>query len=205
VGPAGVPVPLESELVCALAGKANIAAENDTIIRLRKSLGEITRHMSRPCCEETNTLASYRLSGLNRLIWINAGRLTGYTLTCPPCLLYPQKSRISFPAEGAGLAVDCLTPPHTINHFESAVFQQRRIKISYLPAMRLYFMAHRLEAGEGQHPVLGRQFRSKPHRSRSQESAGRETAVAVLARLPVSLSDARCRQRRGVFQSRPQA
>ena len=37
---------LESELVCALAGKANIAAKKATITRLRKCLGETSRHMS---------------------------------------------------------------------------------------------------------------------------------------------------------------
>lgn len=48
VGAAGAPVLLESELVCALAGKASIAAKNETIIRLWKCLEEMTRHMSWP-------------------------------------------------------------------------------------------------------------------------------------------------------------
>ena len=45
-GPAGALALLESELVCALAGKASIAARNGTIIRVRKCLEETTRHMS---------------------------------------------------------------------------------------------------------------------------------------------------------------
>ena len=53
VGAAGAPVLLESELVCALAGKASIAAKNETIIRLWKCLEEITRHMSSPLLRET--------------------------------------------------------------------------------------------------------------------------------------------------------
>jgi len=41
-----VPVLLESELVCAFAGKASIAAKRGTITKLRKCLGEASRHMS---------------------------------------------------------------------------------------------------------------------------------------------------------------
>ena len=41
-----VPVLLESELVCALAGKASIAAKRGTITKLRKCLWEASRHMS---------------------------------------------------------------------------------------------------------------------------------------------------------------
>lgn len=37
---------LESELVCAFAGKASIAAKRGTITKLRKCLGEASRHMS---------------------------------------------------------------------------------------------------------------------------------------------------------------
>ena len=41
-----VPVLLESELVWAFAGKASIAAKRGTITKLRKCLGEASRHMS---------------------------------------------------------------------------------------------------------------------------------------------------------------
>jgi hypothetical protein len=41
-----VPVLLESELVCALAGKASITAKRGTITRLQRCLGEASRHMS---------------------------------------------------------------------------------------------------------------------------------------------------------------
>ena len=37
---------LESELVCALAGKASITAKKGTITRLWKCLREVSRHMS---------------------------------------------------------------------------------------------------------------------------------------------------------------
>lgn len=40
-------------------------------------------------------------------------------------------------------------PRQPVNLSESTVLQQRRIKISYLPAMCLYFMAYPLGAGEG--------------------------------------------------------
>ena len=53
---AGAPVLLESELVCALAGKASIAAKNGTIIRLWKCLEEMTRHMSWTLLRETGAL-----------------------------------------------------------------------------------------------------------------------------------------------------
>jgi hypothetical protein len=56
VGPTGALVLLESELVCALAGKASIAAKNGTIIRLRKCLEETTRHMSWTLLRETDAL-----------------------------------------------------------------------------------------------------------------------------------------------------
>ena len=56
VGAAGAPVLLESELVCALAGKASIAAKNETIIRLWKCLEEMTRHMSWTLSRETGVL-----------------------------------------------------------------------------------------------------------------------------------------------------
>src|SRR5262249_7941432 len=45
-GALAVPVPLESELVCALAGRARITAKKGTITKQRKCLGEATRHMS---------------------------------------------------------------------------------------------------------------------------------------------------------------
>ena len=48
VGPAGAPVLLESELVCALAGKASIVAKRGTITKLPKCLGEASKHMSCP-------------------------------------------------------------------------------------------------------------------------------------------------------------
>jgi hypothetical protein len=163
VGPAGALALLESELVWALAGKASIAARNGTIIRLRKCLEETTRHMSWTLLRETDALSgSYRLSALNRLIWINAGRLAGQIP--PNRVLFTPKREILFAMEGAAL-VDRPTPTWTINLFESAVLQQRRIKISYLPAMCLDFMAHRPEAGEGRHSALGRQCRSRPDRS----------------------------------------
>ena len=56
VGPAGALAILESELVWALAGKASIAARNGTIIRLRKCLEEMTRHMSWTLSRETGVL-----------------------------------------------------------------------------------------------------------------------------------------------------
>jgi hypothetical protein len=56
VGAAGAPVLLESELVCALAGKASIAAKNKTIIRLWKRLEEMTRHMSWTLLREAGTV-----------------------------------------------------------------------------------------------------------------------------------------------------
>jgi len=40
-----VPALLESELVCALAGKASITARRGAITKLRKCLGEASRHM----------------------------------------------------------------------------------------------------------------------------------------------------------------
>jgi hypothetical protein len=97
------------------------------------------------------------------LIWINAGRLAGQIP--PDRVCFTAKREISLAKKGAVLTVDRPTPTWTINLFESAVLQQRRIKISYLPAMCLDFMAHRLEAGEGRHSALGRQFRSRPDRS----------------------------------------
>src|SRR5262249_19569568 len=52
-----VPVLLESELVCALAGKASITAKRGTITKLRKCLGEVSTHMSCPLgCAETNAV-----------------------------------------------------------------------------------------------------------------------------------------------------
>ena len=47
-GASAVPVlgVLESELVCALAGKASITARRGTITRLWKRLREVSRHMS---------------------------------------------------------------------------------------------------------------------------------------------------------------
>jgi len=83
----------------------------------------------------------------------------------PSGVCFTPKREISFATEGAVLTVDHPTPTWTINLFGSAVLQQRRIKISYLPAMCLDFMAHRLEAGEGRHSALGRQCRSRPDRS----------------------------------------
>ena len=83
----------------------------------------------------------------------------------PTVVCFTPKREILLAAEGALLTVDYPTPTWTINLFESAVLQQRRIKISYLPAMCLDFMAHRLQAGEGRHSALGRQFRSRPDRS----------------------------------------
>ena len=56
VGPAGARVLLESGLVCALAGKARIAVKNETIIRLRKCLEGMTRHMSWTLLRETGAL-----------------------------------------------------------------------------------------------------------------------------------------------------
>src|SRR5262249_60278087 len=47
-GAPAVPVLLESEPVCALAGKASIAAKRGTIAKLRKCLGEPSKHMSCP-------------------------------------------------------------------------------------------------------------------------------------------------------------
>src|SRR5262249_9749973 len=47
-GAPAVPVLLESEPVCALAGKASIAAKRGTIAKLRKCLGEASKHMSCP-------------------------------------------------------------------------------------------------------------------------------------------------------------
>ena len=41
-----VPMLLGSELVCALAGKASVAAKRGTITKLRKCLWEASRHMS---------------------------------------------------------------------------------------------------------------------------------------------------------------
>src|SRR5262249_56711438 len=43
-GAPAVPVLLESEPVCALAGKASIAAKRGTIAKLRKCLGEASKH-----------------------------------------------------------------------------------------------------------------------------------------------------------------
>src|SRR6516162_226401 len=47
-GALAVPVPLESVLVCALAGKASITTKKGTITRLRKCLRKATKHMSCP-------------------------------------------------------------------------------------------------------------------------------------------------------------
>jgi hypothetical protein len=50
-----VPMLLGSELVCALAGKASIAAKRGTITKLRKCVGEASRHMSRPLVAQRPT------------------------------------------------------------------------------------------------------------------------------------------------------
>ena len=55
-GALAAPVPLESVLVCALAGKASITTKKGTITRLRKCLRKATKHMSSPRCAETNTV-----------------------------------------------------------------------------------------------------------------------------------------------------
>ena len=46
---AGAPAgPVLSELICALAGRASITAKSGAITRLRKCLGEGSKHMSCP-------------------------------------------------------------------------------------------------------------------------------------------------------------
>src|SRR5262245_56403302 len=51
-----VPVLLESELVCALAGKASITVKRGTTTKLRKCLGEVSTHMYCPLVVHRPTL-----------------------------------------------------------------------------------------------------------------------------------------------------
>src|SRR5215472_12532387 len=53
-----VPVLLESELVCALAGKASITAKRRTTTKLRKCLGEVSMHMYCPLVVHRPTLST---------------------------------------------------------------------------------------------------------------------------------------------------
>src|SRR5262249_39157733 len=53
-----VPVLLESELVCALAGKASITAKRGTTAKLRKCLGEVSTHMHCPLVVHRSTVST---------------------------------------------------------------------------------------------------------------------------------------------------
>jgi hypothetical protein len=53
-----VPVLLESELVCALAGKASIPAKRGTTTKLPKCLAEVSTHMSCPLVVHRPTLST---------------------------------------------------------------------------------------------------------------------------------------------------
>jgi hypothetical protein len=53
-----VPVLLESELVCALAGKASIPAKRGTTTKVPKCLAEVNTHMSCPLVVHRPTLST---------------------------------------------------------------------------------------------------------------------------------------------------
>ena len=59
-----VPMLLESELVCAHAGKASITAKRGTITKLRKCLGEASGRMSPPWLRSDQACQHYKPSGL---------------------------------------------------------------------------------------------------------------------------------------------
>src|SRR6516225_1054621 len=61
-GTLAVPVPLESVLVCALAGKASITTKKGTITRLRKCLRKANKHMSSPSLRRDQHYQHYQES-----------------------------------------------------------------------------------------------------------------------------------------------
>src|SRR6516162_353222 len=73
-GALAVPVALESEPVCAVAGKASITTKKGT--KQQKCLREVSTHMScPPRCAETNTFnISFNAVGFFQADWVNAVR-----------------------------------------------------------------------------------------------------------------------------------